>query len=118
MRLYERMYEPFVRLAPVRVPDGEGGFASRWEPSDRVMCRLAPASEAEVESAGARAAKASFSAISDRPVMFDDVLRRESDGATFRCVSSGADGASPPAASFSFWRWTAERWEAPDADQG
>ncbi|WP_417352192.1 hypothetical protein [Gordonibacter pamelaeae] len=118
MRLYERMYEPFTRLAPIRTPDGEGGSDTRWEPSDAVMCRMALAGGGEGVDAASRAAETPFKAISDKPVMYGDVLRRDSDGSTFRCVSSGADGHTPPAASFAFWRWAAERWEVPDADQG
>lgn len=112
------MYEPFTRLAPIRTPDGEGGSDTRWEPSDAVMCRMALAGGGEGVDAASRAAEAPFKAISDKPVMYGDVLCRDSDGSIFRCVSSGADGHTPSAASFAFWRWAVERWEVPDADQG
>lgn len=116
MRLYERMYEPFMRLQRRERPDGEGGAATAWEPADIVLCTLWLASTGSGLSEGRGSATAEFSALSNAPVMYGDVLRRDSDGALFECVSSGRDGAAPSAASFDVWAWKARRKEPPDDD--
>lgn len=116
MRLYERMYEPFTRLQRVESPDGEGGYATSWEPADAVLCTLWLASTGSGRSEGRDSASAEFSALSDAPVMYGDVLRRESDGSLFECVSSGRDGAAPSAATFDVWAWKARRKEPADED--
>ena len=43
----------------------------------------------------------------------DDVFRRVSDGATFRCTSSTTDGKAPDMASLQIAKCSAKRWDIP-----
>lgn len=115
--IWREQMEEFERLAPADVEDGEGGFVPAWDPIDVVMCAFSRTMAGESSEGASERPLDRASAVTDKPVLYGDVLRRRSDGETFRCVGGGFAGSEAPScATFSFCRCELERWEVPDAD--
>lgn len=97
------------------VSDGQGGYTAVWRPGAKLRAALTMKRSAQGVSAEKRSVSEVYN-VTTPPgahLMLDDVLRRLSDGATFRVTSNYTDTSPPKCAGFSFERVTAERWELP-----
>ena len=111
MLILEAM-EPFELLKATREPDGEGGHRNIWEADSVFMAAIVHQSTGEIRRAEAEHLSKVFSVFTDKIVQLQHqaVIRRCSDGKTFRITSDGRDRQTPACASFSFARVTAEEW--------
>lgn len=105
-----------VRMEPgERVYDDQGGYTTQWRNAGRLRAALTMKRSAQGVSAEKRSVSEVYN-VTTPPgahLMLDDVLRRLSDGATFRVTSNYTDTSPPKCAGFSFERVTAERWDLP-----
>lgn len=116
MALYEQFYEPCQRLQKGRVPDGEGGWETKWLALGEFAAAVVIDTSAEAviaESAG-MSRTYRVTCPDGTKLGFHDVFKRVRDGKTFRVTSGPVDLTAPSMASFSFEIVKAEAWELPD----
>ena len=114
MSLYDSFYEPCVLLEKKRVPDGEGGWNTKWTddgPQFEAAVVLDNTMTARV--AESQGMKSVYTVTTNQNVNleFHDAFKRLSDGKTFRVTSDPRDKETPDVASFQFEQVTAEAWD-------
>lgn len=114
MSLWESAMQPCTLFELKRVSDGEGGFASVYAPSAPFEAAITLDSSTEARVAAKEGAEDRYTVTTKAPLRFHDVFQRSSDGQTFRITSNGEDRKPPKAASFEFYRHSAEAWEVPN----
>lgn len=82
------------------VADGEGGVVTVWVEGASIEAAIAPDGGTEQLIAMQRDWNGSYTVVTKRTVvlMDGDVIRRVSDGQTFRVKSDGTDNKTPPSA--------------------
>ena len=112
MSLLTQAMEDVVMLEKKRVPDGEGGFTTKWE--DGVQFKAAinfdSSMEAHTEEKAGVTSLYTVTVPLNCKLEYHDVFRRLRDGKVFRVTSDGDDKIPPPSASFQFAQVTAEEW--------
>jgi len=115
MSLLDQRMTPCVRLTETggATSDGLGGARPAWTEGERFPAALV-ADPTAVETAADRDRPVThYTVLTPRAValQFHDVLRRLSDGETFRVISE--ENHTPPSASLDLRSVKAERWEVP-----
>jgi DNA polymerase III sliding clamp (beta) subunit (PCNA family) len=104
--------EDVILLEKTRVPDGEGGFITRW--SEGAVFKAAVTFDTSMESriAEKQGVTSRYTVTTRKSAMleFHDVFRRLSDGKIFRVTSDGDDKYSPNSSSLNMRQVTAEEW--------
>ena len=112
MSLLTQAMEDVVMLEKKRVPDGEGGFTTKWE--DGVQFKAAINFDSSMEARTAEKAGVTSLYTVTVPLNckleYHDVFRRLRDGKAFRVTSDGDDKITPASASFQFAQVTAEEY--------
>lgn len=112
MSLLEQAMEDVVLLEKTRVPDGEGGFITRW--SEGAVFKAAVTFDTSMESRIAEkqgvTSRYTVTTRKSATLEFHDVFRRISDGKIFRVTSDGDDKYSPNSSSLNMRQVTAEEW--------
>lgn len=112
MSLLSQAMEDVVMLEKKRVPDGEGGFTTKW--ADGVQFKAAISFDSSMEARTAEKAGVTSLYTVTVPLNckleYHDVFRRLRDEKVFRVTSDGDDKITPPSASFKFAQVTAEEW--------
>ena len=111
MTLIDAFKVPCKLVEKARVPDGEGGWTTEWADSDAFDAAITADASAGARLAEKATEQGTCTVTVDRDVElpFHSVLRRDSDGATFRIV--GANAPTPGCATFQFNQYRAEEWE-------
>ena len=110
MTLIDAFMTPCTLMVRERSADGEGGGSTEW----REGWTFDAAITAESSSSGrvaerlAERGTCTVTVGKDVELAFHSVIRRDSDGATFRVV--GANAPTPGMASFRFNQYRAEEW--------
>lgn len=91
------------------------GPVERYAPGAAFRAFLRKDQSPEIRVAERQGMKEQYTVIVDKAEVLrrDDVFRRDSDGATFRCTSSTVDGEAPAMASLQIAKCGAERWDIP-----
>ena len=115
MNLVEAAMEDVVILEKVRTPDGEGGFNVNYVYGTTIKAAITFNNSINARVAQVQGVKDVFTITTNKnaPLDFHDVIKRVSDGKTFRITSDGKDRVSPDVASFQYSRVSAEEWEVP-----
>ena len=102
-----------TRLVPERTSDGEGGTTVSWTDADSFTAAIVLDTSAQARIAEAAGTDEAFTVTTGRDVVlaFHDVLRRETDGLTFRVTSRGGRRVTPGSAALDMSQVTAERWD-------
>ena len=112
MSLLDNAMEDVILLEKVRVPDGEGGFITKW--SEGAVFKAAVTFDTSMESriAEKQGVTSRYTVTTKKSAMleFHDVFRRISDGKIFRVTSDGDDKYSPNSSSLNMRQVTAEEW--------
>lgn len=102
-------------LEKTRIPDGEGGWDTRWVDGPAFTAAITHTSTIEALVAESEGMSSTFTVWTEKGFTLDyhDVFRRESDGQTFRVTSQGGDEKTPDSASdgMQVQHVSAERWE-------
>lgn len=106
---------PCVMIEKRRVPDGQGGTASEYVEGAEFEAAITKNKTLEAVRAEKEGVTELYLVTTAKGVGLDygETFMRKSDGARFRVTSNAKDSETPKAASFSFERVRAERWEIP-----
>lgn len=115
--LIEDFYEDFTLLTPVVVSDGEGGSITNWYDNTKFFAAAVKDTSPEMRAAERAGSKPEYTlTISEYTpvnIAYHDVVKRDSDGAVFRAISSSADSKPPKRATFNFSQVRCELWQLP-----
>lgn len=113
--LVDDFYETFALMVPVMVSDGEGGSTTTWREDTKFFAAAVKDASPEMRAAERAGSKPEYTVTikADTPIglAYHDVIRRDSDGAYFRAISSSIDSQPPQRASFHFSQARCEQWQ-------
>lgn len=112
MSLYEAMMTDCVLMEKVRQSDGLGGWTTVWTEGISFKAAVLKNSTLQARIAEKEGFTESYTITVNRstPLEFHDVVKRVSDGQTFRVTSNMKDNTSPTFSGIDFGQVTAERW--------
>lgn len=115
MSLVNEFKVPCILLVKSRIPDGEGGWYTRWTDGPEFDAAVVHDTTVQARVAEKEGMTSTYTVTTDRDtaLSYHDAFRRVSDGQTFRVTSDGTDVQTPGRASFQFSQVTAERWTPP-----
>lgn len=99
----------------VRVPDGEGGWNTRWADGMSFRAAIVHDTTLEARVAESEGMGNTYTVTTEKstPLDFHDVFRRVSDGQVFRVKSDARDVQTPKSATFQICQVEAEEWVLP-----
>lgn len=112
MPLIDKMAVPCVFVDAQRIPDGSGGYKTTWTDGKRFMAAIVRNSATRQKVAEAAAEVATYTVTVPRSVHlpFHAVIKRLSDGATFRITSDNAENKAPSFSGLDMAQSSAEAW--------
>lgn len=112
MSLYEEMMESCAMMDRSTVSDGVGGFTYEWTQGATFRAAIIKNSTLAAVVAEKQGVTEVYTVTVDKGVAleFHDVIKRLSDGATFRVTSNIHESETPQRATFQIGQVTAERW--------
>lgn len=114
MSLIENMMEPFAYMDKRRQPDGEGGYIVTWIQSNDTFQAIAKhdttITARVAEKDGMKSTYDLYTA-KTIPLDYGTVVKRLSDGVTFRITSEPEDRRTPAGSDMDLQICTAERWD-------
>ena len=118
MSLLSERFEPFAKLERVETPDGLGGYTVKWSEGERFEAAAVLDSSAAAKIAAAMGVKDIYTITTRKAVTlrFHSVVKRLSDGKTFRITSNGDDKHTPSSARLDMRQVSAELWEIPESE--
>lgn len=116
MNLLDLNYEPFIILDKATRADGYGGVITDWTDGAEIEAVAVLDDSIEAVKAQAAGAKNLYTVTTKRTVIlrYGDVIRRESDGKTFRMTADADDKKTPKGAGLDMRQCRAEQWEVPN----
>lgn len=98
-----------------RTPDGEGGFITSWTEGADIQLVQKFDSTLEARRAEAEGVTSVYIFLAPKNCSLDyhDVVKRLTDGQTFRITTHANESVTPESASFNLTEIRAERWELP-----
>lgn len=98
-------------LEKTRVPDGEGGWETRWADGMEFDAAITHASSIEARVAESEGMSSTYTVWTEKGFKLDfhDVFR-DDIGQTYRVTSQGGEEKTPESASFQLEHVNAERW--------
>lgn len=111
MSIIDCMMVPCVFMVPKKEPDGSGGFNTTWEPGEKLMAaiNLDTSMEARIAEAAGTVRAYTITVRRDVHLKHHDVIKRISDGETFRLTSDG-EKKTPLCSALDMAQATAEAW--------
>ena len=99
-------------LEKTRVPDGEGGWETRWVDGMAFEASITHNSSIEARVAESEGMTSTYTVWTEKGITLDfhDVFRDE-NGQVYRVTSQGGDEVTPSSASFQLEHVSAERWQ-------
>lgn len=112
MGLIDHMMEPCVFMVPARTPDGSGGFNTTWVPAGKLLAAINRDTSMEARVAEAAGTVRAYTVTVRRDVhlKYHDVIKRLSDGETFRITSDNGEKQTPRCTALDMAQSTAEAW--------
>lgn len=113
--LVENFMEDCVMLEKRRIPDGQGGFTTKWSDGPSFQASIVKDKTLEARVAEKQGVTEVYTVTTAAGIGLDfhDVFRRARDGTVFRATSNASDSRPPKVATFDFEQVFAERWEIP-----
>jgi head-tail adaptor len=99
-------------MVPNRTPDGSGGYVTTWEPGAEIMAAINRDTSTEARIAEAAGTVKAYTVTVRRDVhlKYHDVIKRLSDGETFRITSDNGEKQTPRCTALDMAQSTAEAW--------
>ena len=112
MALYDCMMTDCVRMEQKRTPDGSGGYNPEWTEGEQFRAAIIHSDSMEARIADAAGTVEKYTIAVSRSVhlAYHAVIKRVSDGKTFRITSDNAENRSPVCATLDLAISTAEAW--------
>lgn len=113
MSLLEEAMENCTMIDKRTVPDGLGGFETRWEDGATFRAAVTLQNSLQARVAEKQGVTALYDVHTRKAInlQYHDVFRRESDGKLFRVTSDGDDSRTPASAALDDRKVSAEEWE-------
>ena len=110
--LIDCMMESCVFMVKKAEPDGSGGSKTVWVDGEPLMAAIIRDTSTEARIAEAAGTVDVYTITVSRSVRlkYHDVIKRLSDGKTFRITSDNADKKSPVCTALDIAQSTAEAW--------
>lgn len=108
--LYEEMMTECCFMDKVHVPDGMGGWEEEWADGATFKAAIHKDSTLQARIAEKQGVNELYTitVFRDNNLQFHDVIKRLSDGKTFRVTSNMTDNTSPVFSGINFGQVTAE----------
>lgn len=118
MSLLLSSLEPFAMLDKTIVPDGYGGFMPTWKQGVEFEASAIFDTSVEARVGAVQGVTSLYTITTSRAInlQYHDVVKRLSDGKTFRVTSDGDDKKTPKSATLDMRQVTAEEWGLTDND--
>ena len=115
MSLLDEYSDEYVVVNKLAVNDSYGGFRYVWQEGAEFKGALAQASQSEIIMADAKGEHITHTLLIDKDINFNyhTVLRRKSDGKTFRVISRGDEVYTPASSGLNKRKISCEEWEIP-----
>lgn len=112
MSLIEAMMDSCVIMNKSKVSDGEGGFTTEWTEGAEIKVAIVNDISMQARVAEQQKVTSTYTLTTSREnaLEFHDVIKRLSDGETFRVTSDGSDKQSPKVSSLNMSQVSAEKW--------
>lgn len=112
MSLIDCMMVPCVFMVPERTPDGSGGSDTAWTEgkSFKAAITLNTSHEAKIADAAGEVQSFTISVSRSVKLAYHDVIKRLSDGKTFRITSDNTDKQTPLCTALDIAQSSAEAW--------
>lgn len=113
--LLDSMMEPCVMMDKTSVSDGMGGFTYQWREGAAFDATIIKMGGSQVIVAEQQGVSELYTIVVHTGIQLDfhDVVKRLSDGATFRVTDYAKDNKAPAASTVQITKTTAERWVIP-----
>ena len=110
--LVDCMMTDCVLMEKKRTPDGSGGYITEWTEGERIRAAITRSNSMEARIADAAGTVEVYNVAVSRSVhlAYHAVIKRVSDGKTFRITSDNAENRSPVCATLDLAISTAEAW--------
>lgn len=107
--------DEFALMERDRTPDGAGGYINNWREGMRFFAACVMDTTMQSRIAEKQGVSSVYTITTDKAMRLEyhDVIKRISDGRTFRVTSVADDKVSPKVSGLSMAQVTAERWELP-----
>ena len=112
MSLIDCMTIPCVFMVPTKTPDGSGGYITTWAAGEPLKAAIVRDSSIDARIAEAAGTVSVYTVTVRRDVHlpFHSVIKRLSDGKTFRITSDNAEKKTPNCTALDMAQSTAEEW--------
>ena len=110
--LIDCMKVPCVLMEETQEPDGSGGYKTAWKDGKQVMAVIIRDTSTEARIAEAAGTVEMYTITVSRSVhlKYHDVIKRLSDGKTFRITSDNAETKTPVCTALDIAQSSAEAW--------
>ena len=110
--LIECMMVPCVFMVPERTPDGSGGYDTTWTEGEPLRAAIIRDTSTEARIAEAAGTVEMYTVTVSRSVhlKYHAVIKRLSDGKTFRITSDNAEVKTPVCTALDIAQSSAEAW--------
>lgn len=115
MSLIDCMMVPCVFMEKKQIPDGSGGYTPDWVEGKRLKAAIVldTSTEAQIADAAGTVDVYTISVSRSVHLPFHAVIKRLSDGKTFRIISDSSDKQTPLCTALDIAQATAEAWRLP-----
>lgn len=112
MSLLDDFSRTCVFMEKRRVPDGAGGYNTKWEEGAEFANYQALDTSMEARRAEKEGVTSLYSALVDKavPIEYNDVFKDKTTGETYRVTSNPEDKVAPKSSTLPLKSFTAERW--------
>lgn len=112
MSLLDEAFENFTIIDRITTDDGYGGVVTEWIDGAPFQGALVYDSSTTMKVAQAAGSTSSYTLTVRKNVNLDfhTVIRRESDGHTYRILSNSDDRKTPESARLNMLQYAAEEW--------
>ena len=112
MSLINCMMESCVFMVKEKTPDGSGGYKPDWKEGEplRAAITLGTSTEARIAEAAGTVDVYTVTVSRSVQLKYHDVIKRLSDGKTFRITSDNADKKTPLCTALDIAQSSAEAW--------
>ena len=116
MSLIEDAFESFVMVDKRTVPDGMGGYTKEWIDGIQFEAALDKDDDLNGRIAEKQGVTSVYTVTTRKDISLDyhDVIRRISDGLTYRITGNIKDSQTPETAGLQYAWVPAERWDLPN----
>lgn len=111
--LLSAVTEPFIIMEKTRVDDGAGGSYTTWKDGLEFEAALSLDNSPLVRIGEMQGLTEVYTVLYPQSIEleFHDVIKRKSDGKTFRIKSDGQDNKTPSISAMALRSVSAEKWE-------